>query len=208
MLSGPAPVLRCVQIWQVSSSWSSWSDCLSAICGNTANHQQPHPNVDCVCLFLEPRHNILHQRKHNHTRHAGRPCIVVSPLIALMEDQVAALTARGVKAAMLGSAQTNTEVGGWGRERCVGGCWECGCAAVGLEGGPCFHACSAPNSSTPVCCRLVVMPQPAQHSATQRVCLLLKPPVPPPLLPSPTRPLLHASSAHHILITYLSIGEA
>lgn len=37
--------------------------------------------------------------------------MVVSPLIALMEDQVAALTARGVHAAMLGSAQTNTEVG-------------------------------------------------------------------------------------------------
>lgn len=43
--------------------------------------------------------------------HTGHPCVVVSPLIALMEDQVAALTARGVKAAMLGSAQTNPEVG-------------------------------------------------------------------------------------------------
>lgn len=41
---------------------------------------------------------------------AGRPCVVVSPLIALMEDQVAALTARGVKAAMLGSAQNKVEV--------------------------------------------------------------------------------------------------
>jgi superfamily II DNA helicase RecQ len=37
-------------------------------------------------------------------------CIVVSPLIALMDDQVAALSARGVKAAMLGSAQTSAEV--------------------------------------------------------------------------------------------------
>lgn len=37
--------------------------------------------------------------------------MVVSPLIALMEDQVAALTARGIKAAMLGSAQTKQEVG-------------------------------------------------------------------------------------------------
>lgn len=36
--------------------------------------------------------------------------MVVSPLIALMEDQVAALTARGVKAAMLGSAQNKVEV--------------------------------------------------------------------------------------------------
>lgn len=42
--------------------------------------------------------------------HTGRPCVVVSPLIALMEDQVAALTARGIKAAMLGSAQTKQEV--------------------------------------------------------------------------------------------------
>jgi hypothetical protein len=42
---------------------------------------------------------------------AGHPCVVVSPLIALMEDQVAALTARGVQAALLGSAQTNAEVG-------------------------------------------------------------------------------------------------
>ena len=38
-------------------------------------------------------------------------------MIALMEDQVAALNARGVKAAMLGSAQTKAEVillGPWG----------------------------------------------------------------------------------------------
>jgi hypothetical protein len=40
----------------------------------------------------------------------GLPCVVVSPLIALMEDQVAALTARGISAAFLGSAQTNAEV--------------------------------------------------------------------------------------------------
>ncbi|WIA16435.1 hypothetical protein OEZ85_013122 [Tetradesmus obliquus] len=40
----------------------------------------------------------------------GLPCVVVSPLIALMEDQVAALTARGVSAAFLGSAQSSAEV--------------------------------------------------------------------------------------------------
>jgi superfamily II DNA helicase RecQ len=37
--------------------------------------------------------------------------VVVSPLIALMEDQVAALTARGISAAFLGSAQSSAEVG-------------------------------------------------------------------------------------------------
>ncbi|KAG2446096.1 hypothetical protein HXX76_000696 [Chlamydomonas incerta] len=39
-----------------------------------------------------------------------RVCIVVSPLIALMEDQVAALNARGVTAAFLGSAQSSRQV--------------------------------------------------------------------------------------------------
>lgn len=37
-------------------------------------------------------------------------CIVVSPLISLMEDQVAALTARGIMAAFLGSAQSDFQV--------------------------------------------------------------------------------------------------
>lgn len=35
----------------------------------------------------------------------GRPAIVVSPLISLMTDQVAALSTRGVRAVLLGSAQ-------------------------------------------------------------------------------------------------------
>lgn len=47
-----------------------------------------------------------------------KTCVVISPLISLMEDQVAALNARGIKATFLGSAQTDSRVG-------VGGvlCW-------------------------------------------------------------------------------------
>ena len=41
---------------------------------------------------------------------AGRPAVVVSPLISLMQDQVMALTARGVRAAYLGSAQADAGV--------------------------------------------------------------------------------------------------
>jgi ATP-dependent DNA helicase RecQ len=41
---------------------------------------------------------------------AGRVGVVVSPLISLMEDQVAALVARGVRACLLGSAQTSLRV--------------------------------------------------------------------------------------------------
>lgn len=37
-------------------------------------------------------------------------CIVVSPLISLMEDQVSALQARGISAAFLGSAQSDWKV--------------------------------------------------------------------------------------------------
>ena len=37
----------------------------------------------------------------------GKPAVVVSPLIALMADQVAGLHARGVKAVLLGTAQTD-----------------------------------------------------------------------------------------------------
>ncbi|MEW5308661.1 MAG: hypothetical protein WDW38_000600 [Sanguina aurantia] len=37
-------------------------------------------------------------------------CVVVSPLISLMEDQVAALNARGISAAFLGSAQSDWRV--------------------------------------------------------------------------------------------------
>lgn len=51
-----------------------------------------------------------------------RVCIVVSPLIALMEDQVAALNARGVTAAFLGSAQSS----------------RCAHCAVVLDGVTCF----------------------------------------------------------------------
>ncbi|GAX75931.1 hypothetical protein CEUSTIGMA_g3374.t1 [Chlamydomonas eustigma] len=40
----------------------------------------------------------------------GKPCIVISPLISLMEDQVQALKARGIKACFLGSAQNSKEV--------------------------------------------------------------------------------------------------
>lgn len=40
----------------------------------------------------------------------GRPVFVVSPLISLMHDQVGALTARGVDAAFLGSAQSSADV--------------------------------------------------------------------------------------------------
>eukprot|EP00798_Chlamydomonas_sp_ICE-L_P031836 gene31836-7042_t len=39
-----------------------------------------------------------------------KPCIVISPLISLMEDQVSALTARGIKACFLGSAQSKANV--------------------------------------------------------------------------------------------------
>lgn len=42
---------------------------------------------------------------------SGKPGLVVSPLIALMEDQVAALVSKGVRACMLGSAQTDPRVG-------------------------------------------------------------------------------------------------
>ena len=42
---------------------------------------------------------------------AGKTAIVVSPLIALMQDQVAALTERGIRATFLGSAQTDASVG-------------------------------------------------------------------------------------------------
>jgi ATP-dependent DNA helicase RecQ len=38
---------------------------------------------------------------------AGKPAVVVSPLIALMQDQVLALKARGVRAVLLGSAQAD-----------------------------------------------------------------------------------------------------
>lgn len=48
--------------------------------------------------------------QHPHCMRAGRITVVVSPLIALMDDQVAALTAKTVKAAMLGSAQASAEV--------------------------------------------------------------------------------------------------
>ena len=40
----------------------------------------------------------------------GRTGIVISPLISLMEDQVAQLTARGVRACLLGSAQSDARV--------------------------------------------------------------------------------------------------
>jgi hypothetical protein len=40
----------------------------------------------------------------------GRPGLIVSPLISLMEDQVGALVRRGVKACLLGSAQTDPAV--------------------------------------------------------------------------------------------------
>lgn len=42
----------------------------------------------------------------------GRPAVVVSPLISLMEDQVGALTARGISACFLGSAQTDRQASG------------------------------------------------------------------------------------------------
>ncbi|KAL6762387.1 hypothetical protein V8C86DRAFT_665973 [Haematococcus lacustris] len=46
---------------------------------------------------------------------SGKVGVVISPLIALMEDQVAALTARGISAAFLGSAQSSSAVkaGAW-----------------------------------------------------------------------------------------------
>jgi ATP-dependent DNA helicase RecQ len=40
----------------------------------------------------------------------GRPGVVISPLISLMEDQVQALRSRGVRACLLGSAQTDPRV--------------------------------------------------------------------------------------------------
>jgi superfamily II DNA helicase RecQ len=54
---------------------------------------------------------------------AGRPAVVVSPLISLMQDQVMALTARGVKAAYLGSAQADAGVAAaaWAGEYSVSG---------------------------------------------------------------------------------------
>eukprot|EP00798_Chlamydomonas_sp_ICE-L_P001713 gene1713-33119_t len=42
--------------------------------------------------------------------HTKKPCIVISPLISLMEDQVSALNARGISACLLGSAQTDNNV--------------------------------------------------------------------------------------------------
>ena len=43
----------------------------------------------------------------------GRACVVVSPLVSLMQDQVLALEARGLAACYLGSAQTDSTV--WAR---------------------------------------------------------------------------------------------
>lgn len=66
-------------------------------------------HVTALLYFLIPRQP--HQSgTYQIGNYAGRPCVVISPLIALMEDQVAALNARGVKAAFLGSAQTSSEV--------------------------------------------------------------------------------------------------
>jgi RecQ family ATP-dependent DNA helicase len=62
-----------------------------------------------VCYLVPPLVRNARCRAHKAT---GRPrtCLVVSPLISLMEDQVAGLTRRGLTACFLGSAQADPAV--------------------------------------------------------------------------------------------------
>eukprot|EP00798_Chlamydomonas_sp_ICE-L_P032367 gene32367-5059_t len=54
---------------------------------------------DCLVVMRDKDDNI-----------PEKPCVVISPLISLIEDQVSALTAKGFKACFLGSAQTMADV--------------------------------------------------------------------------------------------------
>ena len=70
------------------------------------------PREDPVCAHAWPMGAALLQVP---PLVLDKVCVVISPLISLMEDQVAALNARRIPAAFLGTAQSSrwARLGGW-----------------------------------------------------------------------------------------------